>query len=83
LVVLGWLATAVTVAWFLLADDAPGRLLAAIATIGLIAAALFGSIARPRLSVDNEHVAIRGLTGTRTWPWRQTPHDFSCQAAVC
>ena len=62
LVMLAWLAAAVTVAWFLLTDDAPGRLLAM---------ALFGSIARPRLSVDNERVAVRSLTGTQTWPWRQ------------
>jgi Bacterial PH domain len=71
LVVLAWLGAAVAMAWFLLADDAPGRLLAATGTIGLVAAALFGSIARPRLSVDNERVAVRSLTGTRVWPWRQ------------
>jgi len=70
LVVLAWLAAGVTIAWWLLADDAPGRLLAAVGTVGLIAAALFGSLARPRLSVDTEGVTVRGLTGTRSWPWR-------------
>jgi hypothetical protein len=68
---LAWLAAALAIAWFLLADDAPGRLLAAAGTIGLAAAALFGSIARPRLSVDSEHVAVRSLTGVKAWPWRQ------------
>jgi len=69
--VLAWLAAAAAVAWFLLTDDAPGRLLAAVGTIGLVAAALFGSLARPRLSVDNERVAVRGLNGTQSWPWRR------------
>jgi Bacterial PH domain len=71
LVVLAWLAAAVAIAWFLLADDAPGRLLAAVGTVGLVAAALFGSLARPRLSVDDDRVTLRGLTGTQTWPWRR------------
>jgi hypothetical protein len=71
LVVLAWLCAAVTIAWFLLVDDAPGRLLAATGTIVLVAAALFGSIARPRLSVDSERVAVRGLTGTASWPWHR------------
>lgn len=71
LVVLAWLAAAVAVAWFLLAGDAPGRLLAAVGTIGLVATALFGSLARPRLSVNSERVTVRGLTGTRAWSWHQ------------
>jgi len=71
LVVLAWLAAAVAAAWFLLAGDAPGRLLAAVATIGLAATALFGSVARPRLSVNSERVAVRGLAGTRAWPWHR------------
>lgn len=71
MVVLAWLAAAVTTAWFLLADDAPGRLLAAVGTIWLVATALFGSLARPRLSVNSERVTVRGLTGTRAWPWHR------------
>lgn len=71
LVVLAWAAAGVTVAWWVLIDDAPGRLLAAVGTAGLIAAALFGSLARPRLSVDAEGVAVRGLAGARSWPWRR------------
>lgn len=71
LVGLAWVSAAVTAAWWPLADDAPGRLLAGIGTVGLVVAALFGSLARPRLRVDDQGVTIRGVTGVRSWPWRQ------------
>ena len=71
LVVLAWLGAAVALAWWLLIDDAPGRVLAATAMVGLIAAGVFGSLARPRLAVDAEGVTVRGLAGSRRWPWRQ------------
>ena len=54
-----------------MAEDGAGRLIAGVATVGLVAAALFGSIARPRLAVDDQGVAVRSLTGVRSWPWRQ------------
>jgi len=69
--VLAWIAAAVAAVWSVFAEDAPGRLLAAVGAVGLVAAAVFGSVARPRLSVDDGGVTVRGLTGARTWPWRQ------------
>lgn len=71
LVVVAWATAGLTLVWSLFADDGPGRLIAGVATVGLIAAALFGSIARPRLAVDGQGVAVRSLTGARSWPWRQ------------
>jgi hypothetical protein len=70
-VVVAWLGAAVALVLLLLTDDAPGRLLAAVATLGLAAIGLFGSVARPRLAVDEERVTVRGLTGKRSWPWQQ------------
>jgi Bacterial PH domain len=71
LVVVAWLGAAAALALLMLTDDAPGRLLAGIAVLGLAAIGLFGSVARPRLAVDEERVAVCGLTGTRSWPWQQ------------
>jgi hypothetical protein len=69
LVVTGWLAAAVALLLAAFAGDAPGRLLGVVATLGLALAALFGTVARPRLLVDEEGVAVRGLLGPRRWPW--------------
>lgn len=71
LVVVAWLGAAIALAMLLLTDDAPGRLLAGVAVLGLAAIGLFGSVARPRLAVDDERVTVRGLAGTRSWPWQQ------------
>jgi Bacterial PH domain len=68
-VITGWLAAAVAVVSAVLADDPPGRLLGVIAAAFLGAAALFGTVARPRLAVDDVEVAVRGLLGIRRWPW--------------
>lgn len=69
LVGVGWAAAAVALVMTTLAGDSPSRLFGAVATIGLAAAALFGTLARPRLAVDDTGVSVRGLTGTRHWPW--------------
>ena len=69
LVVVCWLATAVALVLALLTDDAPGRVLGAVAAAGLAAAALFGTVARPRFAVDESGVAVRSLLGVRHWPW--------------
>jgi Bacterial PH domain len=68
-VVLGWVAALAALLLTAFAGDAPGRLLGVIATLGLALAALFGTVARPRLLVDGEGVAVRGLLGRRHWPW--------------
>jgi hypothetical protein len=69
LVVVGWSAAAVAVVLTVLADHPPSRLLGVVATVGLAAAALFGMLARPRLTVDDTGVTVHGLTGARHWPW--------------
>jgi len=69
LVVLGWLAAVVALALAMLTDDAPGRLLGVVAAFVLAAAALFGTVARPRFAVDSAGVTVRGLLGVRRWPW--------------
>jgi hypothetical protein len=69
LVAVGWLSAAVAGLLAALAGDPPGRLLGALATVVLVAAALFGTVARPRLTVDDTGVAVRGLVTTRRWSW--------------
>jgi hypothetical protein len=69
LVVLGWILAATAVLWLVLASDPAGRLLAAVAAVGLAAAALHGSLVRPRLSADADGLAVRGVGGFRHWPW--------------
>jgi Bacterial PH domain len=68
-VAVSWLAAAVALGLTVLGGDAPGRLLGAVAVAMLSAAALFGTVARPRLAVDEHGVAVRGLLGVRRWPW--------------
>ena len=69
LVGLAWVLAVAAVAWVLLADDAPGRVLLGVVALGLLAAALFGTLARPRLAADHTGVTVRGLTSRRTWRW--------------
>lgn len=69
LVGVGWATAAVALVLAVLAADPPGRLFGAVAAVGVGAAALFGTIARPRLAVDDTGVTVRGLTGNRHWPW--------------
>ena len=53
------------------AADGPGLLLAAVATVGLALAALYGTRARPRLVADADGVTVGGLAGQRHLPWSQ------------
>jgi hypothetical protein len=69
LVILGWILAATAALWLVVATDPAGRLLAAVAAVGLAAAALHGSIVRPRLSADADGLAVRGVGGLRRWPW--------------
>lgn len=69
LVIAGWAGALFALLSTVLADDPPSRLFGAVATLFVGAAALFGSVARPRFSVDQDGVALRGLLGVRRWPW--------------
>jgi len=69
LVIAGWLAALVALLLTGFSDDPVGRLFGAVATVVLASAALFGTAARPRLSVDASGIAVRGLLGVRRWPW--------------
>jgi hypothetical protein len=60
----GW-----AVATWLSTSDPAGMLLSAVAAIGLLVAALFGSRARPRLRADADGVTVGGLLGSRHHPW--------------
>ncbi len=73
LVGFAWVATVAAAGWFtatwLVTGDPAGMLLAAVATIGLGVAAVFGSRARPRLRVDLDGVTVGGLLRSRHYPW--------------
>jgi hypothetical protein len=70
LVALAWVLAVGTLAWTVLGVDPAGRILTALATVGLVLFALFGTIARPRLRADADGIEIRRLTGRQSWPWR-------------
>jgi Bacterial PH domain len=63
LVGMAWAGAAAAAAWCML--------LAAVATVGLALAALYGTRARPRLVVDADGVTVGGLAGRRHLPWSQ------------
>lgn len=73
LVVLAWVLAAAALAWFVLlwvaGSDAPGRLLAGVAVVGLTLAALSGTRARPRLIAGPDGLTVRRLTWTLHVPW--------------
>ncbi|PVZ10813.1 PH domain-containing protein [Actinomycetospora cinnamomea] len=70
-VVAGLLAAVGSGAWAVAADDPPGRLLTGVAAVALAVAAGIGALARPRLGVDESGLVLRGVTGTRRWPWER------------
>jgi len=73
LVVTAWAGAAAALVWLtvLVAGDTdPGGLMfAAGSALGLGAAALFGTRARPRLRVDADGLTVGGLRGSRHHPW--------------
>lgn len=73
LVVTAWLGAAGTVAWFLLlwhtGADPGGRLLAAVAAIGLVVTAAYGTRVRPRLLADADGLTVGGFAGRCHHPW--------------
>jgi hypothetical protein len=74
LVGMAWAGAAAAAAWCMLlvgTGDVPGLLLAAVATVGLALAALYGTRARPRLMADADGVTVGGLAGRRHLPWSQ------------
>jgi hypothetical protein len=66
---MAWVLCVGALAWTILADDPRGRILTALAAVGLLLFALFGTVARPRLSADADGIEIRRLGGRQRWPW--------------
>jgi hypothetical protein len=66
---MAWVLCVGALAWTILADDPRGRILTAIAAVGLLLFALFGTVARPRLSADLDGIEIRRLGGRQRWAW--------------
>ena len=73
LVALAWLGTGAAAAWAAAlapgGGDAPGLVLAVVATIGLLVGAVFGSRARPRLRADADGLTVGGVFRTSHYPW--------------
>jgi len=73
LVVIGWGAAVAAAAWCALLwsshADPAGRLIAAVAAVGLAVAAVFGTRARPRLRADTDGLTVGGLLRARHYPW--------------
>ena len=66
IVVIGFGGILMALACLLLADDVPGRILTAVAAVGLLTFALGSWRARPRLALTDEGVVYRGWWRTRT-----------------
>jgi hypothetical protein len=72
LVVVGWVAAVAALAWCVLGSaDPAGRLLGGVAALVLTVAALFGTLARPRLAADHSGLRVRGFGGTASYGWPQ------------
>jgi hypothetical protein len=69
LVITCWVLAAGTLAYTVFSSDPPGRIVTALATLGLAAFALFGTLARPRLSADADGIEIRRLLGRQRLRW--------------
>jgi hypothetical protein len=78
LVGLAWVGAAAAGAWCawlaVSGSDRAGLLLAAVATLALGLAALYGTRVRPRLRADATGVTVGGLAGPRHHPWAKV-HD--------
>lgn len=73
LVGLAWVGAAAAGGWLVAGwrsgADPAGLLLAAVAAVGLLVAATFGSRARPRLRVDPDGLTVGGMLRPRHHPW--------------
>lgn len=67
----GWALAAVAALAALLVDDARGTVLLVVAAAVLALIALFGTVARPRLSADHHGLVVRGLLSRRRWRWAE------------
>ncbi|WP_214369315.1 PH domain-containing protein [Pseudonocardia sp. H11422] len=77
IVVLAWIGAAGAAAWCVLLvlshADPAGRLLSGVAAVSLLGAAVFGTVARPRLAADASGVTVRGLGAPQHHPWSRVP----------
>jgi hypothetical protein len=69
LVAMAWVLAVATLAYTVFSGDPIGRLVTGVATIGLGLAAVFGTVARPRLLADERGVEIRRLLGRQRLAW--------------
>jgi hypothetical protein len=69
LVAMAWVLAVGALAYTVFSSDPPGRIVAGLATIGLVVFALFGTLARPRLAIDSDGIEIRRLFGRQRLPW--------------
>ncbi|OLF06392.1 hypothetical protein BLA60_32165 [Actinophytocola xinjiangensis] len=71
LVALAWALAVAAGVWAALSTDPPGRVLLAAVALFLVAAGLYGTLVRPRLAADQHGLTVRGVGGTRAWPWAE------------
>lgn len=69
LVGMAWVLAAAALAATVFSGPPTGRFLTGVAALALLLFALFGTVARPRLSADADGLTVRRLFGRRTWPW--------------
>lgn len=73
LIVALWVGAAAAGVWCALlitsGADRTGQLMAGLATVGMLAWAVFGTRARPRLQADAGGVTIGGILRARHHPW--------------
>jgi Bacterial PH domain len=71
LTALAWAMAVLAATWATFTDDPPGRVLLGSVALVLSFAALFATVARPRLAADAKGVTVRGLTGSRRYIWAE------------
>lgn len=64
-----WAGAAGALAWAVVTDEPPGRVLAFAATGLLVAFALVGTVVRPRLAADTRGLRLGRFGGARDWEW--------------
>ncbi|EHR48510.1 apolipoprotein N-acyltransferase [Saccharomonospora marina XMU15] len=70
----GWVLAVAATAGAVLSvrfGDRPGTLLLTVAALALLAAALHGTLLRPRLTADGTGLLVRTLSGTRRFGWHE------------
>jgi len=71
IVAIGWGLAVLALLTALLSGENTTRLLMGVGTAFLLFLALHGTFVRPRLSVDDDGLAVRTLTGTHQFPWHE------------